>query len=57
MYRAMLSFDGSQEGGLLRTNPNITYELYLNGTCYMFIYDAWINYYDNNRMGLLIENY
>jgi hypothetical protein len=57
MYRAMLSFDGSPEGGLLRTNPNIIYDLYLNGTCYGVIYDAWINYHDNNRMGLLIENY
>ena len=57
IYRSMLSFDGTPEGGLLRTTPNIIYDLYLNGTCYGFIYDAWFNYHDNNRMGLIIENY
>lgn len=57
IYRAMLSFDGTPEGGLLRTSKNTTYDLYLNGTLYGFIYDAWCNYRNNNRMGLIIENY
>lgn len=57
IYRAMLSFDGTPGRGLLRTRPNIIYDLYLNGTRYGFIYDAWCNYNDNNKVGLLIENY
>jgi hypothetical protein len=57
IYRAMLSFDGTPEGGLLRVTPDINYDLYLNGTLYGIVIDGWHNYHDNNKIVLLIENY